>query len=453
MGAFDDYQPPKGDAFGDYKPPASWTDSILHHLASVGAAADAGVRSFDRAITFGMFDKLLGQATGQDETAITKQEAAAHPYASTAGSVGGYLVGPGKIGIAKQLGGGVLGLGAEGALTSGATAVVDEQDPTKALIEGGATGLGGALVGKALNPVVRAAANTGVGKAVAQKLGYGALKTPEQVTDALANQEKQDWQTTRGFTVPNADVRQAATQAQQDIDSQAIANPRVKILGQGAYKKLDQLGEEALGNQPVTAERLNDYKNDLHVTNTGDQSPQAGLLGQNRVDQLLAGPAQEAIDAAKRTSQQYRDAQALQKMGENLANFRTPPNSPAKAIAQRWYDPGDPQYEAWADVANSGRIPATAYGLAHAVHWPILMGLGGLGMGGHVGEALGGLGTYAVAKPLISGGLTALQRRAQQQAIENAYPALTGMRTAFNPDVRTSEALRALLFAPAAAAQ
>jgi hypothetical protein len=467
-GAFDDFTPPQpaqqgGGAFSGFAPPSDqpegWSDYLLRHLANAGSAADAGVRSFDRAITLGMFDPLLSQATGQNETAITKQAAAAHPYASTAGEVGGYLAGPGKIGITGKLGGGLLGMGAEGALTSGATAVGDQAsgdqsaDPLTSTLTGGATGVAGAVAGKMLNPIVRSVMNSGPGQAVAQRLGYGALKTPQQVTDALGSQEKQDWQATRGFTVDNADVRQAAVQGQQDIDNQATQNPRVKILGQNAYKKLGQLGEEALGNQPVTAERLNDYVNDLHVTNTGDQSPQAGLLAQNRVNQLLSGPAQDAIDTAKRTSQQFRDAQALQTMGEKLDNFGTSPSNAAKGIAQRWYDPGDPQFEALKDISGSGEGYQSAYGLAHAAHYPIMVGLGALGLGGHLGAAIAGGLTYTAAKPAIGKALQAATAASQRAAIARNYPALTGYQTSHQPDLTANAALRALLFGPTAAAQ
>ena len=181
MGAFDDYQPPKGGAFGDYQPPSAggpqdlgttalwnkpanvgWGDYMLAHLAKPFQGANQAAQDYSRtavdAATFGLGDRLQSYLTGNPlEKERAETAAASGRLGAMAPIVSGamYAVGPGELGlgarVAERLGGGWLagvgGAAAEGAGTGALGAAGHDESIGQGALVGGALGGAGGLLG------------------------------------------------------------------------------------------------------------------------------------------------------------------------------------------------------------------------------------------------------------------------------------------------------------------
>jgi hypothetical protein len=147
-------------------------------------------------------------------------------------------------------------------------------------------------------------------------------------------------------------------------------------------------------------------------------------------------------------------------MSQDLTDFGVSPIGRVRQLVQTYYPDPSPtapyaaQRQALLNIAKAaGGSGVSPWGVARAMD-PILEGVGGMA-GGWPGEmAMGTIGHVAI-KPLVAKIMNAGQKQAIQQAIGNAYPALTG-RTIAQPGVGVSgtvgQWLKDLMFGGAASA-
>jgi hypothetical protein len=470
MGAFDDYQPPKGGAFGDYQPPGQPAASgpppaaVAAQLANGATSAEDSPnwipgyqtlhnvnRTFEDAFSMGTLDKLGGWLTGQDERAKTvAARQAIGPVASTAADALGYAMGPGKI-IGAGLGAAglgakpVLGAMAEGGLAGAGGAAGHDQN----IGTGAALGVGGGLLGAAAGGIVNKIATP-----LANAFGKvtGALSKPQDVVDSLSAAEKAAYKPLDSIEYHGADIGTNLQNTANDINAAGGSNAldraksvNAEITGLGNLTSASasdiQAAQARLRSIAAKSPRLEDQRfgnvfadglDDLHQ----NVQPLAG--GQ-------AGDAAAILAQAKPLTGQRKNAEFLQDAAQGLKDFGASPAGDAQRIAQKFYEPGDPEYDALAKIAMAGGGSGiTPWAMMHAAH-PLLEA-GAVGMAGH-GLPATAL-TAAVAnlglKPGASAIMKAGQQRAVQGAITSAYPALTGMNTAYAPNV--SPAMRALIF-------
>jgi hypothetical protein len=503
MGAFDDYQSPgqQGGVFSDYQPPAagqgaqtqdlgstalwnkpanaSWSDYVLAHLTKPFQGAPQAASDYARvaANTFGFGDRALAHlntygaaptlfpgfsswgGAGGPSNDLQANLAAEHAKTAAANERLGPLMGTvanavgyapfGALGIAGE--GGVLGTALEGG-AAGAVAGAGQGDNLSDAAKGAAVGAvggagAGALTKYVVNPLATWGANK-IGKAI------GALSDPATVTASTAAAEKAAYAPAKGIRFDAfADVNPAYYNAFNSLEEDQRRNLSGAFSGkvQGHISANNQAGT-------VTASNIDGFGRDLsNAASTPADSVLAARIKQN-LDGVLGnatpltgqapGDALNVIQNARQAHQAAANADALQKMSQNLSGFGSSPAGQAKSIAQQFYqDPSSPQYQALSKIATTaGGGGQTAYNLMHMID-PVL-GFFGASVGGGPGEIAGEIAGHAM-KPTIGEALSTLQQGRVARAIGGAYPALTGAPpTLLSPDV--GPAIRALLLGKAA---
>ncbi len=145
------------------------------------------------------------------------------------------------------------------------------------------------------------------------------------------------------------------------------------------------------------------------------------------------GEALSVIQAARQAHQASANADALQKMSENLTGWGTSPAGQAKSIAQQFYpNPKSDEYQTLQKIAQAaGGGGQTAYNLMHMID-PVL-GFAGASAFGGPGEIGAEIAGHAL-KPTLGKTLGYLQKQATQKAINQAYPTLAGgFQTSYYP--------------------
>jgi hypothetical protein len=509
MGAFDDYQPPttKGGAFGDYQPPgappaaasgsaadpdsaALWNmpagvsvwDQLKTNLAKpfqgAGQAADDYARAITDAGSFGTADRLAAYMGGTSLAEERQKTADAYkrlgPIMGTAASAIGY--GPvGELGLgaraAEAMGGGWLaGVGGAAAEGAGAGAVGaaghDESIGKGAIVGGLAGGAGGATGGVA---------------------GRGGALAPAVDAATLLANKSGAYQQLGGVLYDNTDVRQAATNAINEI---AQREPRIARNGAGALKALDDIGNnQALLPGAQSGEDINDFIRSLKKVNTGDSVDEAGQIGQRHMQGVLAnstpivaggqvpgqaGAGASALEAANTAYGRLQDTQRLADwqakaavpgapdVGAQAASFLASQKGQKLAAQPGWANQAD-ALSTLAETARPMQVTAmpSTFDIRHMAA-PLVEGAvaGSLGSAaeGHFDpqhfaeEALiGGLTGYGLHKtiPAIQG---AAQQAAQNRAIAAARVALStgAQQSPVLPAAPWRDALRSLIYGQAA---
>ena len=456
------------------QPNGGWGASILSHLH--GAS-----RTLDDLATFGFADKgqgALDQAIGSGPStaqlrADTNAAYAANPAIVNAGlGAATYGMGPGELGIATRLGGGVLGSGAEG-LTAGALAGAGKSDPQtwgglgKDALTGGAiggvTGLGLGAVGKyVLNPIVNAVANkvgsatgplsqpadiTATAKA-AKDAAYGALDQPKYDQTELMN-HLDDIKSDLYANDPDGTLPKSAPRSMKafnDLYTQTATAPYKTQTASSiltAIQKLDSVQGHSAGAENDVAPFLQDRLSSIF----------------DNLDPVTAhSPAdvRQMLDSANDAQKTFANARDLQQWSQSLKGFGSSPAGPAQKVAETFYpDPSSPQYQALSKIALAGGGGMSPYGAMHAMAPVVDLATAGAGglvggpAGAVIGEHAGNLVNYGLLKPAAGAALGAMSKAATQRAINAAYPALTGQSVRF-PAMNLSPALRAIIFGTAA---
>ena len=438
---------PTGNAFLDFLTrPRATSEGVGQ------AAADYG-RTIGNAATFNLADRGLAALQG---TSLADQRAASAAARDRVGPImapiaegATYAMGPGGLvagGLARAAGRGAITEGAiAGGLYGAGSANDVSQMPGAAgvgALAGGGAGLLGAGAGRALNWATGKAANA-VGRAT------GMLDNPSDVTAAAEAARDAAYDTMKATPLDIGDTRSAL---------QNIRNSVQALDPTGGFQKnapramsiLDNLQDHVTNNNSVTAHDLlslglDKLRNIPDTAAAGGENELKGPIQKGIENFLESGPAAGQLADAKAAHQTFANAKALEQWQKGLNDFGTSPANAAQDVAQSFYsDPAKKaQYDALANIANAGGGGQTAWGLMHAAHEPIDMAAAAAGLG-HMAGPVGAAVSYGAVKPALGALLKQNQKGAVQSAIANAYPALTGRRTAFQPDL--SPAVKALLF-------
>ena len=511
-GAFDDFVPPtKGGAFSDFTAPASpgatsnlgttaiwnkpanvgWGDYMLAHLAQVlpNNPLDPHINANEALVAgSGLSGGLSGFIPGVRER-TAQAEAEMDPQTRIALQGAGYIVGPGKLGLATKIAGrlaplgsgalrtaaaGAAGAGAEGAASSAlgtAGAGGDASDIGKAALIGGG---GGALTGGILGGV--RGPPTGPLASDLPPQSYFAGRTDAAAKDAS------------NVLYDNADVRQTMMNARNEIGQQPA---RVTQKGAGALGAIGNVEMKSLGRGVTSAEDIKDALRDLYVDKTRDAVPNAGQIAQKHLNDMLQntqpvsgggvtpGPVGAGAAAVNRLNAAHGTEMDMERLAEmQLKAGRTGPDvgsqmksylaTPDSANFSPQGTPTGDAFDALAATAKPTQANMTPSGfdIRHIVHPLVGAGIaGGLGVASErelnpqhlaaemlIGAATG-YGPHVIA-PAIRARLDA---GAQQRAFNAASAtAATGQR--FYPqeylaDPKFRNALRSLWFGQGAGGQ
>ena len=296
-------------------------------------------------------------------------------------------------GIAADLGGGVLGSGAElatgGALAGAGNSTAPTwsgmgKDALKGGVIGGVTGLGLGAAGKyVLNPIVNAVANkvgsitgalskpadiTATAKS-AKEDAYNALKpVPADVTDAAANARSAiEAHDPGGSLKPNAPRTMAVLKridtslksgADQDLTGQDamdyLVNQRTSMAPddyRDAMNDLVTTGKITVPGsaKPTTASDLRtwlDELRDVQGPTAGAENELAPIVEQHLNNAVDNAGARDLFDQAGAAHKVYKNAQFLQQGREGLKYWGQSPSGEAARIGQTYYPTGAADIEA-----------------------------------------------------------------------------------------------------------
>jgi hypothetical protein len=466
MGAFDNFTPPASGAFSNFTPPAAapaappgsdetWSNFLLRHLAGANQTLSDATRAAQDAMTFGLVDKYLPgvSAQAQADTAAAKQRLGAW---SVLPEMAGYAVGPGELGLAGKLGGGILGAAGEGAAAGGLGAFGHDESVAGGVMSGAAIGGAGGLASKAI-----------VNPALGAIMGKTGGDTPAAITSSLKDDRDTAYAKLKDvFYKPN-DLLDAMDQAKADIHASDPGGDLVAAAprSMAAFNSLYTRAADTAVNPTQTAhgilttiDKLNDIQR-----NPGPENDIAPVI-KDRLNTFLQtanpvnaglgpGDAWQMLEAAKAAHQQFSNARDLQQWGESLKGFGASPAGPAQNVAESFYnDPNSQAYQALSRIANAGGAPGgqNAYTLTHGVVHPLVESAAFAALPPGVAPLAAAGATFLGAKPALGAALGARSRSSVQNAINAAYPTLTGrsFTPPTNPDA--GAALRALLLGPAA---
>lgn len=453
--------PPAGQDLGTtalWNKPAdtSWSDFMLAHLAKPFQGADQAANDYGRvasnAMTFNQADRLNSWLAGTDLAQERAASAAARDRLGAMAPVvegATYAVGPGELNIAGRLGGKLAGMAGEGAIAGGlygAGAANDVSQMPGAAAMGALGGAGAGALGRGATKLLNYGATAG---ATAAGRAAGVLDNPDDVTATTKAARDAAYDVMKNTPLDIGDTRQAL---------QGVRNSVQALDPTGGFQKnaprtmaiLDNLQDHVTNNNAVSAHDLlalglDKLKNIPDTAAAGGENELKGPVQKGIENFLESGPAAGQLADAKAAHQTYANAKALEQWQKGLSDFGTSPANAAQDLAQTFYsDPASKaQYDALANIANAGGGGQTAWGLMHAAHEPIDMAAAAAGLG-HMAGPVGAAVSYGAVKPAMSALLKRGQKGAVQNAIANAYPALTGSTTAFQPNL--SPAVRALLF-------
>jgi hypothetical protein len=420
------------------------------------------------AATFGLDDVLssaLGQAGGalgvrnqmpsmqQEQNQRSQERADVGPWASGAAEAAGYLTGGGGLGgIASKAGMGALGAGAlEGAMAggaTGATAGLTNQDVTKDPVGAAESVVGQGAIGAGMG-----AATGTVGGALGKLVGWGAGKVlpkpsgldPADITSALQTNKSGAYAGGDAFQFHPDTVVPAYVNGVKGLDLdqkanvspgfRALLNQHVNLINQAPVVTAGNIDGFARGLQnaaqtPADGVLANKIASNLEGSSgvLGSATPLSGQpAGAARVWQRQANTANAA----------YQSAQGLQEASQNLELGQDPSAWAVSQIKQFYPDPSPTapyaaQRAALVKIATAGGGGGqSALNLMHA--FDPLAEAGGFAVGGLPGAVTAGMGMHLVGKPLIGKALGAAQKNAYRQAINKAYPFLTGATPAQPP--------------------
>lgn len=404
-------------------------------------AKDIGLSAADYA--------LLGQGKRILPTSIGDQISQAHQNLGYADyGVGGvtYALGPGKFlkPLAEGLGGGIA---TEGALVGGISGF-DPNAPVSSTLGGAA---GGAALGYGAGKLGEAAGAVGV--AVGKKLGM----TAGQVDPAFATQftkQNRDYAygQLKNYAMDPNDLLGAHTSATLTPGMAADVTPGMQSMLARQRQAIQQGGN--------TVNDVDDYVKNLRSA-SGSPSASNGdkLLAGQTADNLegllrtgqpitgqAPGEAMQALTNARGLHQQYAMAQALQDYAGNLQTFGIGPGMDPVKQAQ-FYNPqtqGD-QIKTLAGLFKQGA--GSSGGLAYPLTHMAAEGAEGLaaasGMGGPATMGVGALAHLAKVpiKKLLSG----YGNVKYGQAIQQAYPMMTGIPQGARGSISPGDAIKALM--------
>jgi hypothetical protein len=475
------------------QPAPSWNDYLLQHLAGVGQGIHNASRAVDDFLTFGGADAAqsylptvgggqdpfgsqpTGPQSGDRLAQLRAQTQAAHQGLGWFDPVLGaatYAAGPGELRIASSAAdaaraltggsklagwtGGVLGSGAEGAAASAA----------------GTAGHGGSW-----DDALSAAKWGGGIGALTGAIGVGSAKNqpdlPVGKPPAAPSTASLDAAVTPAYDVAgdhlydNADVRQAMANARNEIDQQPR---RVTRGGQGAFDQISAIENEALGKGAQSAEDLNDFIKKLHVNQTGDDVPTAGMIAQKHLNGILdqgapitgqgVGSGRVALADANQAYQRSANAGMLDEWQRQAALPGSGGPGEVYPAGARAALKSDPQFYGPAEtdaLSTLGRVGTGVMPSYYARHL-IAPGLGvAVGAGAGAFGAVPGNPWERVPEEMAVGGLAglgyskgmgALTRGAAQNAFNNARQTLT---TGWAPpqigsDTPLRDAIRNIIF-------
>jgi hypothetical protein len=442
---------PSGNALWDFiTRPRATTEGVGQ------AASDYGRAIADTA-TFGQADRLaayMNQTDLKSERALTEQAHQRLGLMDYAANAVGYAP-LGELGIASKLGGGIRGALAEGAGAGALGAYGHDQSPVSGALMGGGGGFAGGVAAKAINPIVGGLA-TKIGRLT------GALDSPADITQSLQDAKTAAYgQLKNTFYNPN-DV----TTALQNAGNEISLNDPGGGLQRNAPRSVAELTK--MYNQAATSSTQTAH--DIYTSIQNLDKPQGALGGsENEVAPIIQKHLQNVLDnvqpvsttkagaaadlaAAKTANQQWANARDLQQWSESLKGFGQSPAGAAQKVAETYYtDPSSDQYKALSNIANAAggaNAGQSAYSLVHGLVHPAIEGLAFHALPPGIAPAAAAAATFLGAKPAIGAALGARSTGATQNAINAAYPTLTGQRTVYQPDF--SRALQTLLFGRAA---
>jgi hypothetical protein len=475
-------------------------------------------RVLDDAATFGLADKLgdlPGTGTNVAAERAKTQAAAADvgPVASTAAQIGGYMAGPGELGIGSRIGGalapglaklpltgagkwlgGVLGGGAEGALAGGGGALGHggtTDDAENAALWSGALGAGASTLGGVTDAPVGPRANAP---------GYVPKTPPLPSAVSIPDLEAA---TTKAYDPLNRILFDGKGEVHPELDAadQAIAN--IDLTGQQSKLAKSTMAEVAnLRARPqFTATdiqkaqgRLDDIASSPNATDQDkwmaprysdalenvlqNGLPQAGVPNGAQPrgyaayvrDQGDLAHGQE-MDAKRLQDWQLKAAAGGPDIGSQAKSYLssptgmklTPGPNAAPPVGPAY--PGSPMFQATQDLAATAKPDAQPpWYLKHTVIAPIAFGAANEAVNAYTGvhqSPLTRIGEDVAAFPLLMGGFkgyssaaTALNRAAQQRALQTAQVAAStgAYRAPFNPQIAgpLSDAARKMIFGEAA---
>lgn len=363
-----------------------------------------------------------------------------------------YGLGPGKVlaPIGKAIGGaGIGGMAAEGALAGGISSGVQGDNPLTGAATGAALGGAAGLVGK------------GVGKAFDKP---GSVDPAQAVASTIAD-EKAAWAPMQGLRFDKGDIAKAYTNTNVPPGLQPGIDHSFDGGGQFWQGDNSMLGRQAqaIYKGANTADAIADYARDLreHAAKPGTSNGER-IMANQIADNLTGsadgtnpglfgsaqpinpptlpgtpgapspqpygvGDAAQIYGQAKAASMKARNAEALQQLQQQQRDFGQGPGGVPQTQAETYYKPGDPEYEAWARVAQAGKRGMDPSYVAG--HWGADIGesLGAATMGfpGYVvGKGLGYLGGKFLGKKAVGN----LQNRSAMKAYQAEYPILTGVQ-------------------------
>ena len=434
--------------------PAIWNrtegQSVGDYLKAVTArqfqGADQAAQDYARtaAAMFGgnlLQSRLTGNSLEQEKATTEQAKARLGAMAPiTEGAL--YAMGPGELGVAGRLGGGLVGNVAEGALAGAGGAAAQGEDP----IRGGAIG---ALTGGALAPA--AALVNKVARPLATWAGrsLGLVSTPEEVAAATAAARTKAYNEAKQFEFAPSDVNSAYTKAYQSLD----ANQMRDLTG----GMNDKVTEHINGNWTMPSIDASNIDGFGRTIRNSARSSADGVLA-NRIKENLdnvlqtakpvsgqnPGEALDVIEGARTKAQQAMMA------GDREVGLPTVQRllkdqyvNPATWAQQQsgFYRPGSQQYNDLSKIVRTagGSMLPSGYGMSHVAGDIAEVGLAAAGMPS--AGIVAGVGTQAL-KPVLSGVMKRIQRRGLQNRLTNLYPGLTGQSV--TAPVNVGEALRAL---------
>ena len=251
----------------------SFTQNLLSTLGGAGQALGRGVnedlRLFNKGLTLGGWDKLVGAVRGTDEAAKTTAAEQAGGYASMVPEALGYAAGPGKLFGAAGLTG-IGGAAAEGSIASGTQAAIAGQNVPQAMATGG-------IASGALHPVA-----SGISSAL-QKIG--AVPTPSVPKPSdIQNNINNLWEYTNNARYSPNDVKAVARGAQSDAAKDF--SPMTEITNPKAKGVLDDFSDYSADPTSMNSVReLRGWQD--KATNLQGDDARFGANLSNRISDLL----------------------------------------------------------------------------------------------------------------------------------------------------------------------
>lgn len=316
---------------GDTTSPSekTWSQHFLDNLSGIGKTSYNELRAFNRGLTLGGWDNLVGGIKSAFGAGSPAEERARTEEAKknlilggalpeTAGTVASTLL---TGGLAPEAAVGATGVRAvpnlatrivarpvtrsvgTGAVQSGVQAEMDRKSPEEVFAD---MGIGGLLSG----------VTHGIGKGVRLATGYAPPKPPNTAKADLSNMTQDQWDEIKSFVYPRQtmhDVSQASlNDAKNTVTSIATGSPMTE-LNKGATKLFDKFNDRfeivkpgkgitGTAGTPVWPKEVNDWR-DAALGLEGDDAPYGQILADRLEHVMREGPTMKIAGLGQKAPQ------------------------------------------------------------------------------------------------------------------------------------------------------